>query len=43
MEKSMFQTIGKYKSKSYRKIIKPVDIGYPEQQKMLELIKRNYW
>ena len=39
----MFQTIGKYKSKSYRKIVKPVDIGYPEQQKMLELIKRNYW
>jgi len=21
----------------------PADIGYPEQQKMLKLLKRNYW
>jgi len=21
----------------------PVDIGYPRQQRMLELLKRNYW
>jgi len=21
----------------------PVDVEYPEQQRMLELIKRNYW
>jgi len=21
----------------------PVDIGYPGQQRMLELVKRNYW
>ena len=22
---------------------KPADVGHPEQQRMLELVKRNYW
>ena len=33
----------KFKEKILQKNHDSVDVGYPEQQRMLDLIKRNYW
>jgi len=43
MEESTYQITKRSRRKYFKKNHDPADIGYPGQQQMMELIKKNYW